>query len=118
MIFNQEKNKNVIIHLDTLGLPILLKEVVNFVNLNLNGTLKMNDIVLQSETSDVCGHLNVALVHYLASGRAFETFISDHENLTASSIKARFAPLLKHVALAAPAGQVCKAARKKLTENA
>lgn len=123
LIFNKDKSENRIFHIDSLGLPIVMKEVVDFINLNLNGTLVCNDLVLQSEESKICGELNVSLVHWLAAGKSFNSFLAAHScaERNEASIKESFAPLKKRIASNSPAGetlQVCKAAREKTLQDA
>lgn len=101
-----------------MGLQVVLKEVVAFINLNLNGTLIMNDLVAQDENSEICGELNVTLVHYLAAGRSYLNFLDDHKCARENElrIKRAFAPLMARLAHRTSSGaeQVCEAARESL----
>lgn len=84
-----EGKETCVVHFDSLGIPIVLPQVINFVNLNYTGNLLINKHPLQLRDDTVCGELCILCAHWLRAGKSFDSFLKFYSDasVNASRIK-------------------------------
>jgi len=70
-----DNKKRVVLACDPLGLPPVLKRVIDFVNKNSDGKLICNKYPLQSSSSNLCGNYIVLFLHHIHGGADYPSFL-------------------------------------------
>lgn len=69
-------NKPVIIYLDSLSIPPILKNIIMYINVNIgDGDLICNKLQLQGEESATCGEFCVMLAVHLNNKLSYDSFL-------------------------------------------
>jgi hypothetical protein len=71
-----EKGEPLIIHCDTLGLPPVSFNAIEFINKNIgHGRFVCNKYQIQAEDSAHCGKYCILLAYWIYKNRSFESFL-------------------------------------------
>jgi hypothetical protein len=75
-------------YFDSLGIYPVLLPIIRFINRNAQ-VLEINKTPVQKNTTSTCGHFSVCFLHYRASGKSFNEFLRDFDDLEENEIKIR-----------------------------
>jgi hypothetical protein len=106
---SEKTNSNIIYYYDSLAIPPVLKNIVSFINRNINGKLIVNSYQHQSAKSSFCGMYCVLFLYFMYKNIPFDDFLnlfSDDVDVNDRWIKKFFETHVKNSIKGG--GQICR----------